>query len=48
MADGLSPADEAARRKRVRQTAWTLALVVLGFYVAFIVMQLIRSQGGTP
>jgi len=35
--------DEAQQRRRVRRTALLLALVALGFYVAFIAIGVLRS-----
>ncbi len=38
------------RRKRVRRTALVLAIVVIGFYIGFIVMSVVRAErngGGT-
>ena len=37
-------AREASRRARVRRSAILLGIVALSFYVAFIVMSVMRSQ----
>lgn len=43
----MEPADmtgmDAERRRRVRRTAWLLALVAAAFYLGFIVMSVVRS-----
>lgn len=36
--------EAAAQRRRVRRTAILLGLVALSFYVAFIVMSVVRAQ----
>ncbi len=36
--------DDPDRRRRVRRTAIVLAAVALAFYVAFIVMSLVRAS----
>jgi hypothetical protein len=37
--------DPHARRVRARRTSLLLALLALGFYVGFIVVQLMRARG---
>ncbi|HYL03556.1 MAG TPA: hypothetical protein VEU54_09070 [Steroidobacteraceae bacterium] len=39
---GAAP-DARARRRRVRRTALTLALIAAAFYVGFIVLMLVRG-----
>jgi predicted nucleic acid-binding Zn ribbon protein len=44
MAAVLAPLEEAARRRRVRNSAILWTLVAAGFYVAFVVMILVRGS----
>ena len=39
----LKQAEDVGRRARVRRSAWILGIVALSFYVAFIVMSVVRS-----
>jgi uncharacterized membrane protein (DUF485 family) len=41
--DSRNTTDDAARRARVRRSAWLLGIVALAFYVGFIVMSVSRS-----
>ena len=36
--------EDPARRRRVRRTAWLLALIAAAFYLGFIVMALVRGS----
>ena len=44
----MAPVDTAGmdpqRRRRVRRTAWLLALVAAAFYFGFIVMSVVRAS----
>jgi hypothetical protein len=40
----VNEADEADRRKRVRRTAIIFGLIAAAFYVAFIVMSVVRAN----
>jgi len=41
--NAVSPDEEAERKRRIRRSAWLLGLVAVAFYVAFIVMSVIRA-----
>jgi len=44
MTAAMTPEEVSARRAKARRTAILLGLVALSFYVAFIVMSVVRSQ----
>ena len=39
----MTQSDSKADRSGVRRTAWTLALIALAFYVAFIMVGVVKS-----
>jgi hypothetical protein len=44
MQPAFSSDELATRRAKARRNAWLLGLVAIGFFVAFIVMSIVRAQ----
>jgi hypothetical protein len=40
----LTQTEEAERRKRVRRTTLVVSLIAFGFYLAFIIMEVVRAS----